>query len=154
MSEVEKNEMTEVMNTIVQIGVVMPDMDEVVQGMRDVFGLESDSVKDYLYNVRYRGKEQKAPACIAFYNFFNIQLEFIVPIGEDKTVWSDYLELGQRGLHHIRFDVPDNDELTRRFNNRGMDIWMEGDSIVSPGKKFTYYDTLAKLGFIVEAVTK
>ncbi len=94
MSEVEKNEMTEVMNTIVQIGVVMPDMDEVVQGMRDVFGLEPDSVKDYLYNVRYRGKEQKAPACIAFYNFFNIQLEFIVPIGEDKTVWSDYLELG------------------------------------------------------------
>ena len=43
---------------------------------------------------KYRGKEQKAPASIAFYNFFNIQLEFIVPIGEDKTVWSDYLELG------------------------------------------------------------
>lgn len=154
MSEDVKNEMTEVMNTIVQIGIVMPNMDDVLQGMRDVFGLEPDSVQDYLYNVRYRGNAQKAPACIAFYNFFNIQLEFIVPTGEDQTVWSDYLALGQYGLHHIRFDVPDNDELTQRFADRGMEIWMEGDSIVSPGKKFTYYDTLAKLGFIVEAVTK
>lgn len=154
MSVETNNEMTEVMNTIVQIGVVMPDMDEVVQGMRDVFGLEPDSVEDFLYDVRYRGKEQKAPARIAFYNFFNIQLEFIVPVGEDTTVWSDYLALGQRGLHHIRFDVADNDELTKRFANRGVAVWMEGDSLVTPGKRFTYYDTLDKLGFIIEAVTK
>lgn len=154
MSENTANEMTEIMNTIVQLGIVMPDMDKVIEGMRETFGIEPDSVDDYLYDVRYRGKEQKAPAKIAFYNFFNIQLEFIVPVGDDRTVWSDYLALGQYGLHHIRFDVPDNDELTRRFANRNTEIWMEGDSIVSPGKKFTYYDTLGKIGFIVEAVTK
>jgi len=153
MSE-QHNEMTEIMNTIVQIGVVMPDMDSVIEGMREVFGLEPDVVNDYEYDVRYRGVAQKAPAKIAFYNFFNVQLEFIIPVGEDTTVWSDYLNLGQYGLHHIRFDVADNDELTKRFAARNTEVWMEGDSLVSPGKKFTYYDTLSKIGFIIEAVTK
>ena len=48
MSE-QHNEMTEIMNTIVQIGVVMPDMDSVIEGMREVFGLEPDVVNDYEY---------------------------------------------------------------------------------------------------------
>ena len=152
--ENQVNEITEIMNTIVQIGIVMPDMDKVIKGMRDTMGLEPDSVDDYVYDARYRGNVQQAPAKIAFYNFFNVQLEFIVPTGDIDTVWSDYLKLGQYGLHHIRFDVPDNDDMTARLAKRGVVIWMEGDSIVTPGAKFTYYDTLDRLGFILEAVTK
>ena len=30
---------------------------------------------------------------------------------------------------------------------------MEGESLVNPGKKFTYYDSIDKVGFIIEAVT-
>lgn len=148
------NEMTQDMNTIVQIGIVMPNMDDVKQGMREMFGLEPDSEGDNYYDVVYRGQKQKAPVKVAFYDFFNVQLEFLVPFGEEDTVWSDYLNLGQYGIHHIRFNVADNDVLTEKFAKRGIERWMEGDSIVTPGKKFTYYDTLSKLGFIIEAVTK
>ena len=27
----------------------------------------------------------------AFYNFFNIQLEFLQPVGDTQTVWRDYV---------------------------------------------------------------
>lgn len=125
------------------------------QGMREIFGLEPDSESVNVYkNVVYRGRKQDAPAKVAFYNFFNVQLEVLVPFGGEDTVWSDYLNLGQYGLHHIRFDVADNDVLTEKFAKRGIERWMEGDSLVTPGKKFTYYDTLSKLGFLIEAVTK
>ncbi|MGN0888241.1 MAG: VOC family protein [Kiritimatiellia bacterium] len=155
MSEITTNEMTQDMNTIVQIGIVMPNMDDVKQGMREMFGLEPDSEGVNVYkDVMYRGQKQDAPAKVAFYNFFNVQLEFLVPFGDEDTVWSDYLNLGQYGLHHIRFDVEDNDALTEKFAKRGIERWMEGDSLVTPGKKFTYYDTLSKLGFVIEAVTK
>lgn len=155
MSEIIINEMTQDMNTIVQIGIVVPNMDEAKRGMRDVFGLEPDSESVNVYkDVMYRGRRKDAPVKVAFYNIFNVQLEFLVPFGDEDTVWSDYLNLGQYGLHHIRFDVVDNDVLTEKFAKRGIERWMEGDSLVSPGKKFTYYDTLSKLGFLIEAVTK
>ena len=155
MSEIIINEMTQDMNTIVQIGIVVPNMDEAKRGMRDVFGLEPDSESVNVYkDVMYRGRRKDAPVKVAFYNIVNVQLEFLVPFGDEDTVWSDYLNLGQYGLHHIRFDVVDNDVLTEKFAKRGIERWMEGDSLVSPGKKFTYYDTLSKLGFLIEAVTK
>ena len=37
---------------------------------------------------------------------------------------------------------------------KGIGIWMEGTSLINPESRFTYYDSMDKLGFIVEAVTR
>ena len=95
-----------------------------------------------------------APVLAAFYNFFNIQLELLQPVGDQATVWSDYVKMGQSGLHHIRFDVDDQDRANQLMAEKGIGIWMEGHSLINPASRFTYYDSLDKLGFIVEAVTR
>ena len=148
---------TDEFNEIVQIGFVVEDLEKVKAAMLDVFGLEPDMGGESVYKgCIYKGSEEliDAPVLAAFYNFFNLQLEFLQPIGDQDTVWSDYLKLGQHGLHHIRFDVDDQDRADKLMADKGIGIWMEGNSLVNPKAKFTYYDSLDKLGFIVEAVTR
>lgn len=155
MGVVNKEELTELLgDRIVQVGIIVKDMAKARQGMLDVFGLEPDSEGDVVYKqVRYRGQTHDAPVRNAFYNYFNLQLEFLQPIGQEDTIWRDYLNMGQYSLHHLRWNVEDNDEVTRLMAEKGIDVWMEGESLVTPGKKFTYYDSLDKVGFIIEAVT-
>lgn len=148
---------TDEFKEIVQIGFVVEDLEKVKQAMLDVFGIEPDFGGESLYKgCIYKGSEEliDAPVLAAFYNFFNVQLEFLQPIGEQDTVWSDYLKLGQHGLHHIRFDVDDQERADKLMADKGIGIWMEGTSLVNPKAKFTYYDSLDKLGFVVEAVTR
>ena len=79
-------------------------------------------------------------------------------MGDTDTIWHDYLDEGFRkhghALHHLRFDVEDNDEVTKAMKERGIAKYMEGKSLVDPTAMFTYYDSVEALGFIIEAVTK
>lgn len=148
---------TDEFGEIVQVGIIVPDLEKAKKGMLDVFGLEPDAGGESLYkNCIYKGSDERidAPVLAAFYNFFNIQLELLQPIGEQDTVWSDYLKMGQHGLHHIRFDVDDQDRANQLMADKGIGIWMEGTSLLNPASRFTYYDSIDKLGFIVEAVTR
>ena len=155
MGKIQDITMTDQFHDIVQIGIVVEDMEKAKQGMLDVFGLEPDSGGEVVYKkCLYRGETIDAPVISAFYNFFNIQLEFLQPITDQDTIWKDWLKMGHHGLHHVRFDVDDNDLATKLMAEKGIDIWMEGASLVDPSARFTYYDSLDKLGFIVEAVTR
>lgn len=147
---------TDEFKEIVQVGIIVRDMEQTKQAMLEVFGLEPDAGGDSLYKgCFYRsGETIDAPVRSAFYNFFNVQLEFLEPLGEQDTVWSDYRKMGMYGLHHIRFDVDDHDRANQLMADKGIGIWMEGTSLIDPSCRFTYYDSLDKLGFIVEAVTR
>lgn len=147
---------TDEFKEIVQVGIIVRDMDQAKRAMLDVFGLEPDAGGDSLYKdcLYKNGETIDAPVRSAFYNFFNVQLEFLEPLGEQDTVWSDYRAMGMYGLHHIRFDVDDHDRANRLMAEKGIGIWMEGTSLIDPSCRFTYYDSLDKLGFIVEAVTR
>ena len=90
----------------------------------------------------------------AFYEFFNVQLEFLQPVGDQDTIWHDYLKMGMHGLHHIRFDIDDHDAVVKLMADKGIGIWQEGRSLVDPACQFTYFDSMEKLGFIVEVVTR
>lgn len=148
--------MTDEFNEIVQIGIITLDLEKTKEAMLDVFGLEPDAGGDSVYTkCFYRdGQIIDAEVKSAFYNFFNIQLEFLEPTGEADTVWSDYVKMGRTGLHHVRFDVSDNDIANKLMAEKGIKVWMEGASLIDPTCRFTYYDSLDKLGFIVEAVTR
>ena len=95
--------LTDELRDIVQIGIITDDIERTKKGMLEVFGLEPDAGGHSVYkkSVYRDGKVVDAEVVSAFYNFFNIQLEFLQPTGEDDTIWSDYLKMGQNGLHHI-----------------------------------------------------
>ncbi len=153
------NEMMELLGDIVQVGIVVEDMEKAKAGMEKVFGLVPDSEGDNIYKKTwYRGQIIDAPVKAAFYNAFNVQLEFLQPIGDTPTAWHDYLDEGFRqhghALHHLRFDVENNDEATAALAKRGVTKYMEGKSLVDPSATFTYYDSTEAVGFIIECVTR
>lgn len=157
--EIDGLKLTDVFTEIVQIGIVVEDMEKAQAGMKQIFGLEPDTASENYYkNTWYRGQIITAPAKAAFYNFFNVQLEFLQPIDDTKTIWHDYLvaEGPHHGhaLHHIRFDVEDNDLASALMERAGVAKYMEGQSLVDPSARFTYYDSVGLVGFIIEAVTK
>lgn len=150
--------LTDVFNEIVQVGIVVENMDAAIKGMKQVFDLDPDATSDNYYkNTWYRGEIITAPAKAAFYNFFNVQLEFLQPIGDDSSIWQDYLKEGPHhghALHHLRFNVEDNDVASALMERSGVAKYMEGQSLVDPTARFTYYDAVPLVGFIIEAVTK
>ena len=153
------NEMMHLLGDIVQVGIVIEDMEQAKAGMEKVFGLVPDSESDNVYKKTwYRGQIIDAPVKAAFYNAFNVQLEFLQPIGDTDTAWHDYLDEGFRqhghALHHLRFDVENNDEVTAALAKRGVTKYMEGRSLVDPSATFTYYDSTDVVGFIIECVTR
>lgn len=153
------NEMMDLLGDIVQVGIVIEDMEKAKAGMEKVFGLVPDSESDNIYKKTwYRGQIIDAPVKAAFYNAFNVQLEFLQPIGDTDTAWHDYLDEGFRqhghALHHLRFDVENNDEATAALAKRGVTKYMEGKSLVDPSATFTYYDSTEAVGFIIECVTR
>ncbi len=153
------NEMMDLLGDIVQVGIVIEDMEKAKAGMEKVFGLVPDSESDNIYKKTwYRGQIIDAPVKAAFYNAFNVQLEFLQPIGNTDTAWHDYLDEGFRqhghALHHLRFDVENNDEATAALAKRGVTKYMEGKSLVDPSATFTYYDSTEAVGFIIECVTR
>ena len=159
MSFETAKEMTDLLGDITQVGIVVSDLEKAKAGMLKVFGLEPDIEGDNLYKKTwYRGEIIDAPVKSAFYNSLNVQLEFLQPVGDIDTIWRDYLSEGFNGrghaLHHLRFDVEDNDEVTKAMADRGIEKYMEGRSLVDPSASFTYYDSVDTLGFIVEVVTK
>ncbi|MEF2655704.1 MAG: VOC family protein [Eggerthellaceae bacterium] len=155
----EKNELLDMLGDVVQVGIVIADAEKAKEGMRTLFGLEPDAESDNLYkNTWYRGEMIDAPVKAVFYNHFNVQLEFLQPVGDTDTIWHDYLDEGfkTRGhaLHHLRFDVKDNDAVTKAMEAAGIEKYMEGQSLVDPRARFSYYDSVEAVGFIIEAVTK
>ena len=153
------SQLVDKLGNIVQIGIVIEDMEKAKAGMKKIFGLVPDLESDNIYKKTwYRGEIIDAPVKAAFYNHFNVQLEFLQPVGEVDTVWHDYLDEGFRthghALHHIRFDVENNDEITAALAEVGVEKYMEGKSLVDPSATFTYYDSVKEVGFIIEAVTK
>lgn len=157
--ESKETVLKELLGDIVQIGIVTDDIEKAKQGMKSIFGLSPDIENDSVYKKTwYRGEVIDAPVKAAFYNQFNVQLEFLQPIGDTDTVWHDYLEEGFKGrghaLHHVRFDVANNDEVTEKLAALGIEKYMEGKSLVDPRSTFTYYDSVEAVGFIIEVVTK
>lgn len=154
----EALKLTDVLTSVVQVGLVVADLDAKMEGMRAVFGLEPDTLFEAAFaGTLYRGQVIDAPARIANYDYFGVQLEFIQPLG-DTSIWRDFLNEtsgSKYALHHVRFtDVEDNDVVTRLMQERGIERYQEVKSFVHPGGKGTYYDTVEQLGFLVEVVTK
>ncbi|MDO4854429.1 MAG: VOC family protein [Coriobacteriia bacterium] len=162
-------ELFEYLGPIVQVGIVVKSNEDIKKGMRKVFGLDPSAESENTYvDTWYRNPETgnvgiiDAPVDALFYRMFNVELEFLAPRGNTDTVWHDYLkETGLlepsknpgHSLHHLRFNVLDNDHATELLEARGIKKYMEGRSLVDPTAKFTYYDAIDQLGFVVECVT-
>ena len=136
---------------ITQVGVVVKDLDKAVEGMRQIFGCEPDLTGSTPPRGRYfRGKPAEFSCKMAIYQFANIDIELIEPeYGE--SIWTEFLDKGQHGLHHIRFSVDDFKGTVADMESRGAKVSMQGESLRNiKGLGYAYFDTEDILDYIVE----
>ena len=67
----------------------------------------------------------------------DMMIEFIQP-GSVRTTYTEFLESGQKGLHHIGTFVDDFDAVLADAERRGVDVLLQGEL---PMSKFAYLDT-------------
>lgn len=145
--EKEKNTM---LKHISQVGILVKNMDKAVEGMKQVFGVEPDSWGQTPETKRkYKGKEAKFAAKMAFYRFANIEIELIEPLYGESS-WKDYIDRGKEGIHHIRFSVDNFEKTVSSMKERGICMLQEGCSVKSEKLRWGLFDTEETLSFIVE----
>ena len=133
-----------------QVGFVVRDLDKTIEKMQRVLGTEPDTILEMPnYDRENSGVDGDFITRIAFYEFCNIQLEFIQPLG-GKTVWQKFIDQGGEGIHHIRFSVSDFEGTKKCMHEKGIGMSVEGPSARIPGLRWGYFDTEEPLGFILE----
>ena len=135
-----------------QVGIICADFDKAVESMRNVFGWEPDVVYERTFPWQYRGEDENMSSKICAYrNHFPIELEFIQPTG-GRSAWQDYLDMGQFGLHHLRFNVRDFWGAYQALLDAGLTVWITGPGTGPEGLRSAYFDGLDALGFVVEII--
>ena len=135
---------------ISQIGLCVKDLDAAVQGMEKVFGVKPSRYGETPETRRYyKGQEASFGARLAFYNFANIEIEFMQPLYGESD-WTHYLESGREGLHHFRFSVDDFQGTVDAMRDRGIGVLMEGLSVKSDKLRWALFDTEELIAFPVE----
>ena len=152
MPKVKDLTITDFLFDIDQVGIIVPDMDKAQASMLALYGLEPevDYIKDY--DLFYRGEEAHPTAKVCAYRYMNVELEFIQPVGEGKSAWHDYLAMGQKGIHHIRYNVWNYKEARQLMLDHGYKPWIEGEGTGVEGLEYTYFDTLEDFGFVTEII--
>ena len=143
--------------TVGQLGIVVRDLDAAVaywtEKMRigPFFVFNKVDVLEFSYRGEAIDTNKPFEGRIALANSGPLQIELIDQRSPVRTSYSDFLEAGHEGLHHVGFFTEHHDELRRRGLDAGLAIEQEG-VLFSPEGKFTYFATAAHPGTIQEII--
>lgn len=143
------------LKTITQIGVVVPDLEAAMEGMRQIFGVEPARFgRTPGSNKFYKGQPGDFAAKMAFYDFANIEIELVEP-QEGDSIWKEFLDSGKCGLHHLRFSVDSMEDTMKDMRERGAEVVMESESVRQiPGLRWAYFDTEKALDWTIEVLNE
>ncbi|MBR5471741.1 MAG: VOC family protein [Oscillibacter sp.] len=139
---------------ISQVGIVARDKEKVIANMREVFGAEPDQctvckVSPAENNGNYYGEPGDFEADLLFYNFANLQIEYMIP-RHGKNIWSDWMDEHGEGIHHVLFNVDSFDGAVADMKEKGIDLIQDGPSTLKKGLHWGYFDGYDKVGFVFE----
>ncbi|MBN1996368.1 VOC family protein [candidate division KSB1 bacterium] len=138
---------------IVQIGIVVRDVEKYTKSYADFFGVETPKIiiseTEDKAKTHYFGQPTKARVKQAFFQFDNITIELLEPVGTPST-WKDFLDKNGEGVHHIAFEVKGMDERITEMQARGTSLIQEGRWTDYSGGRYAYFDSEAQLAVITE----
>ncbi len=139
-----------------QVGIVVPDLEAAMRaygpprGAGDVWRLWTYGER-LLSERRFRGSPGTFEMLIAL-GGSDPQLELIQPL-EGPSIYHEHLAAGGSGLHHLAFRTTDLATTTDEMERAGFGVLQSGVGFGADGSGgFAYYDTMATLGYIAEAV--
>jgi methylmalonyl-CoA/ethylmalonyl-CoA epimerase len=138
-----------------QIGIVVASCDEAVARYTALLGYtewrRSTFGPDDVVRMTLRGADAEYSMRLAFAGNAP-ELELIEPAGGD-SLYSEWLAERGEGLHHLAVVVGSLDETIDTMERAGFANIQSGHGFAPDGKGgYAYFDTVAELGFILEAV--
>jgi methylmalonyl-CoA/ethylmalonyl-CoA epimerase len=137
-------------NTVTQIGLVVPHIENAVQSWSALLGVPAPDilVTDPVERARteYQGQPTPARAKLAFFDLGQVVLELIEPVGEPST-WNDQLEAHGPSLHHIAFEIKGMADCLTALAEHGMPLLQRGEY---EGGRYAYVDGSEQFGAVVE----
>ncbi len=139
----------------VQVGVVVADIEKSMRGLTDLFGIGPFRVvecpppgrEDRQFRegrpIRFRTRQ-------AFADLGSVELELIQPV-EGDTIWSEFLARRGPGIHHVRFNAENLEDVITSLRGAGVGITQEGAGI-REGTRWVNFDTEGRVGFTIEAM--
>jgi methylmalonyl-CoA/ethylmalonyl-CoA epimerase len=138
---------------IVQIGIVVPDIDQTTRLLTSLFGIGPFRFIEWPNRPEskywYRGLEQKIRIQQAFVQLGGVEVELIQPVEGAENEYKKFLDRTGGGIHHALFEVNDLELAIQELSKAGISILQAGTGI-RPGTRWALLDTQAKLGFLVE----
>ena len=138
---------------VVQIGIVVSDVEKSAKSYAEFFGVEMPkliiSETEDKAKTRYYGKPTMARVKQAFFNFDNISIELLEPVGGPST-WKDFLDSKGEGLHHIAFEIKDMDDKIAQLEDKGIALSQQGRWTGGSGGRYAYFESEKKLALILE----
>jgi len=142
---------------LVQVGIIVRDAAATVEAWTSRFVLGPAQFVDWppegtdlAKTATYHGRPGNFRMRLAFLQAGPVQLEFIQPL-EGDNIYADFLAEHGEGLHHLLFNVTDPDGVARRIE---APVLQSGGSTLYPSAIWSYLDTQALLGVMVELRTK
>ncbi len=131
-----------------QIGVVVRDVDRVVEFLQTTFGLGPFRIQEAeAPNVWDRGEEKRIKARLAFAMLGQVELE-LIQIVEGDSVHLEFLREHGEGLHHLGFKVKDFQAKLGQAKAKGFKVLQTGPT----GRLYAYLDTRETGGVIIELI--
>ena len=137
----------------VQIGIVVPNLDQSTQLLRDLFGLgpfkfiEWPNRPDSKY--WFRGHEESIRIKQGFVQAGNLELELIQPLEGERNAYRQFLDAKGGGIHHVLFEVDDMDAVVAALEPKGVQVLQAGTGI-RPGTRWVLLDSTDLVGFLIE----
>lgn len=141
---------------IIQIGIVVPDAKTAADKASRIFGIPI--VEESYFgthggyehcNTQYMGKPTDGSGHNYLLKMGQVDVEFIEPVGDEPSIWKDYLvDHPKGGIHHMAWLVRDTEKYTEFLASQDTPKIAEG---VWETGRYTYYDT-KEMGFFMEAL--
>jgi hypothetical protein len=151
----DRNHLLRGFRSAVQVGVVVRDLDKSMRELTSLFGIGPFRVIDCpppgREDRQFRdGKHVRFRTRQAFADLGSVELELIQPI-EGTTIWNDFMDAHGPGIHHIRFNTENLEEVITALGDSGVGITQEGAGI-REGTRWVNFDTEGHVGFTVEVM--
>jgi catechol 2,3-dioxygenase-like lactoylglutathione lyase family enzyme len=137
----------------VQIGVVVPDLDQATRLLTSLFGIGPFRFIEWPNRPEskyfFRGKEEHIKIRQAFAQVGPLELELIQPLEGERNAYRQFLDERGGGIHHVLFEVDDMAQVVRNLSPQGVEVLQTGTGI-RPGTRWALLDTQALIGFLLE----
>ena len=144
--------MTSLAKHFFQVAYVVPDLAAATERFRATMGVPYfERLENVTFGAgcRHRGQPAEAAAHLALGYLGEVQVELIEPV-RGRSIYSEFLDAGNTGLHHVAFLVPDFAAATAALATSGLECIADGVLEGGMRVEFAYFDAAPDAASCIE----